>query len=226
MSKTLNEIVHSIRNQLIGHIGTDDTRIQESFIESQILSVRSTLLRQEQDLNKPISDDFYQVIDCIEVKCDKVVCKGITTSHYDTYADLPHTESVGKGVVYFGTIDGNIQFTEKSYTGFLYGSYALASGRMPYYTIVGNRAFIRNMPDKSIKFLRIVAILDNPLEHMEGCKYDARELHFPMPQNIIYQLEIIVIKQLLSTLNIPADETNNASDSAVLDQNEPIRRQI
>lgn len=226
MSKSLNEIVASIRNQLIGHIGTDDTRIQESFIESQVLSVRSTLLAQEQALNRPVSDDYYQVIDCIEVKCDPIVCKGITSSHYDTYAELPGTEAVGMGIVYLGSVDGNVQFTEKSYAGYLHGNYALASSRLPYYTIIDDKAFIKNMPDKSIKYLRLVAILTDPLQQMPGCRYDAKEMDFPMPQNMVYQLEVIVLKQLFSTLQIQADQTNNATDSPILDQDEPIRRQV
>lgn len=214
---SLAEIGFSIRNQIKGFVSSDDERIDIEFIYKKVHDVRSLLIKEEIDKNKALSNKFYQRICCLEVICKKEECDGIPsgTTHY--IVNLPPLEGVTPySIIYFGNDDGSITFTPKNYSGSLYSQYSQYTGKKPYYTVIDDIAYLYNLPTDELKYICIVGILENPMD--KGCYPLTENEEYPMPNNLVHKLELIVIKQLMSLLNIVPDDKNNATNNPIDDQ--------
>lgn len=216
MSVTLAEIGFSIRNQVKGFFSSDDERIDIEFIYKKVKDVRSLLIRELSNSRDPMDPALYQEICCLEVKCEEVVCNGIKSGVKQFYIELPFIENIRNAIAFLGTADRKIQFKERSYMGKLFGHAATWTGNTPYFTIVDDKAILGNLPTTGLKFLCLVAILEDPLN--ERCYLRDENEHYPIPSNMVHQLELIVIKQLMSVLQLPTDLKNNAVDSPKEDQ--------
>jgi hypothetical protein len=99
--------------------------------------------------------------------------------------------------------------------GKLYGNYSAWTGNKPYYTIVGTEFKVGNIPTTGLKYVCLIGILSNPLD---GKCYTATENDpYPVPNHIVHELELIAIKQLMSTLNVPPDVKNNSQENPRID---------
>lgn len=208
---TLAEIAYSIRNQLEGQVVSDDHRLRLKFIQKQIRGIRSLLLAEE--LNKGIGIDqgFLQVIECLEVKCDRVTCNGNTMPFKTHFVNVPPITMVGNNPVYLGLLDGATPFERVSYASFLNWTGGSFSFKRPAYSLIDNMALLKFFPTGT-KWIRLVAALDDPMNG--GCVILKEKDPYPLPERLIYQLELLVIKQLLSTLPIPGDMVNDGTDMA------------
>lgn len=208
---TLAEIRYSIRNQLEGQVVTDDHRLRIRFIDKQIRSIRSLLLAEELNRGLGIDQAFLQVIDCLQVKCDKVTCNGNTLPFKTHFVDVPPITSHGSNPIYLGLIDGTLPFERVSYSAFLQWTGGSFSFKRPAYALIDGMALLKFFPIGT-KWIRLVAALDDPMNG--GCVTLKENDPYPLPERLVHQLELLVIKQLLSTLPIPGDLVNDAVDAA------------
>lgn len=214
MGKPLDKIVSTIRNQLTGHLPTDDTRLEGELIEDMILDVRAIVIRDFYKSNYFLEDSFFQIHNAVEVKSINVSpVEGLEEENPELYSDVPVILSgVGfANVRYFGTIDNRNSFARLSTSGFNVTEGKLFTRNGPYYTISGNKITLKNLPNLGIKYLRMIAIF-----------YDPRKVYgfnplldFPVPDSMIHKVELITIRQLSSTLGIPPDIINDAQDVIV-----------
>lgn len=209
--KTLAEIGYSIRNQVKGHFSSDDERIDILLVYKMMNDVRSVLIQQELRA-KSIDEGFYQEVSCLEVKCGEIECKGLKSGDVEYYVDLPPLELgiAENGIKYFGGVDRVSPFNPKSFQGWQYAKYSKYTGKSPNYTIVGDKALLGNLPSTDMKFMSIIGIFEDPIDL--GCYKLKEDDVYPIPAYLIHKLELICIKQLLSTINITPDEVNNTTD--------------
>lgn len=218
---TLAEITFSIRNQLQGQVVTDDHRLRIPFIHHHIRNVRSLLLDEEISAGIGLDPAFLQIIDCLEVKCDRVVCNGRALPFATKYVDMPSISSKVGNPTYLGLVDGSLAFERLSYTAWLNftgGSFAF---RRPAYALVDGMAILKYIPPNT-KWLRLVGALDDPING--GCMLLGENDTYPIPQRLVHKLELLVIKQLMSTLPIAGDPVNDAADPQTVGAPQPKKR--
>jgi len=121
------------------------------------------------------------------------------------------------GVKYFGTTDKKTPFRRVSYPGYLYSDHESYTSKAPSYTLLDTKAFLKNLPTDTLKFICIIGIFENPRGH---CK---PEDAFPIARHLVHKLELIAVKQLVSTISIGPDEYNNAKDDSPMPINPPSK---
>ncbi len=210
MAKTLAEIGYSIRNQIKGYFSTDDERISIEFIYAKAWDIRSMLIKEEYRKFRQLNDQDYISECCLEVCCDETVCEGEDSLAKDHYVNIPTLESAlgYNGVKYFGTTDKKTPFRRVNYPGYLYSDYESYTKNVPTYTLVDTKAFLKNLPTDTLKFICIIGIFENPRGHCDP------EDAFPIARHLVHKLELIAVKQLMSTIVIGPDEVNNARDDS------------
>lgn len=213
---SLASIGFSIRNQIKGFFSTDDERIDIELIYKQIKDVRALLIKDEINTVKAVNNAFYQTISCLELKCRSIICDGIDSEEKEYFVEIPVLADAGTHTIkYFGSADKKTSFNQRNYQGHLYGNASPWTGSCPCYTIIGGEALIGNVTSDELKYLTLVAILDDPLNG--GCFTLGENDPFAIPQSVVHKLELIVIKQLLSVINIIPDIKSNAANSSVED---------
>jgi hypothetical protein len=206
---TANQIIYSIKNRLEGFLPSDDSVLDPEYIADRISLARSELVRKLENQKVPIDDDFYQKVCCLEVKCEDTICgKYDIASHF--YVDVPATIAISTGIKYFGTASLGNGFQYTSNSGFINNQFSQIASRGSYYTFVGGRAYVRNLPTPETTYLCMIAILDNPLaDKCPGLSYDEE---YPIPGMYVQEVEDMVVQMLLPSMAILADQVNDASN--------------
>jgi hypothetical protein len=207
---TLAEIGFSIRNQVKGYFSSDDERIDIELIYKMVKQTRSTMAKNRYKEVGSVDELMYQEICCLKVNCKEIVCNGIPSGEQEYYVDLPILEDIYGNIKYFGSGDKKYSFTEKTFRGSLYAKNSPYTHSLPYFTRIQNRAILGNMPTPDMEFVCIIALLADPLNG--GCYLLDESNDFPLSSNMIHELELICIKQLLSTLQIAPDNKNDANN--------------
>ena len=210
MSKTLAEIGYSIRNQVKGYFSTDDERIDIQLVFDKAWDVRSLLLKEEYRQFKTINDQDFTTECCLEVQCDVIVCGEYNSGVKEFYVTIPKVEaSLGQNAIkYFGTVDKKNPFRRSNYQGFLYSEHEKYTGKAPSFTFIDDKAILKNMPTSGMKFVCLIAVFEDPRNF---CEPDSP---FPIARHLVHKLELLVIQQLMSTIQLGPDERNNARDES------------
>ena len=211
MGKPLPKIVSSIRNPILAHAPTDDSRLEPEYIEDMVLDVRATLIKEFYTSNYYLDDSFFQVYDGIEIQSEKVtVPAGVQDDFPELFAKIPALQShVGfKNIRYFGSIDGRYNFTRKSMSGFISTEGLLFTMNEPVYTVSGTKVQLKNLPNLGMKYGRLIAVFYDP-RLIPGFNEDE---DFPVSDGMIHKLEIICKKNIMSSMGIPPDIINDAQD--------------
>lgn len=209
---TIAQLRNSIRNQVVGQVPTDDTRLRDRFIDYLIRTIRSQMASEDSARGTGIDQAFYQTIDCLEIKCGTVKCAGRTIED-TSYVEIPVVTSGRDGIAFLGSVDG-IGFSRRSLTAFIYGPASNRGGvKKPFFTVMVDRILLKNVPG-SMKLVRMQAVLEDPMT--KSCLPLTQNDAYPIPDNRVHQLELLCIKQLLATLPITADQVNDAQDDAVV----------
>jgi hypothetical protein len=220
MGKSLKRMVFTIRNQFSSFVVTDDSRLKKELVEDMVLDVRALLAKEVFTANKSLGDEWYQDYTGIEVLSKKPeMPNGVKEEHPDIYSNLPVLQSdIGfRNIRYLGTVDGRKNFTRVSYSGFLSTNGRLVTSNEPFYTVTGHTVIYKNLPNIGIKYVRLIGVLYDP---REAINFD-EEKDFPMPDAQSHKCELIVIKQLSSTLGVQPDIVNDAAD---VNQGQPSGR--
>jgi hypothetical protein len=205
----LEEIRASLRRQLTGHKLTDDTRLEEPFIDYIIRSKRSVLIRDQAKPGLGVSAAYYQDMSCLKVETAKIVCDGRESGIEYQVVEVPQTESIRGAVAYLGLVNGTEPFQELGLSSFLMATGGRMCRTRPSFTMLDGKAYLKFIPD-NLKVLRMIAILENPAENR--CILDFDKTDYPIPNDKIHQLEVLCLKQLLSTNPIQGDTINDGSD--------------
>jgi len=211
MGKSLKKIVFTIRNQFSSFAITDDSRLKKELVEDMVLDVRALLAKEVFTSNKFLGDEWYQTCEGIEIVSKKPeMPNGVIEEHPDIYSALPQLQSdIGfKNIRYLGTVDGRNNFTRLSYAGFISSNGRLVTDNDPFYTVSGHMVMYKNLPNIGQKYIKLIGVLYDPREALNFNE----DQDFPMPDAQVHKCELIVIKQLASTLGVQPDIVNDAAD--------------
>jgi hypothetical protein len=152
------------------------------------------------------------------MKCFKHSCTinniEFTSNYVNHYVDIPETiNGLSKPIRYIGNDSGK-KYTEVTLTEFFEVQHLEVGSFLPVYTRQGNKLFFRNTPTSGQIFVCMDII---PFDPRTLCETDYSKIDFPVPSE--YNLEILVTKDILSSMGIFIDETSNEDDDrSVSDQ--------
>lgn len=216
--KTKLDYVYSILESLTDFNLTDDHKIDEEWVSDKIDDVRATLIKGL----KNIHDDFYQLVCCIEIECEKPACdiNGVSIPSGDVLwkAELPSLIPLEKGnnIKYFGPPNLKSNFTQVSPSAFQTLEAREFTSDKTFYMILNGIAYFKNLPTSGIKYVCLAGLLLNP---ETACNYELQNSNYPVPSGL--KLEILVKQDILSTYNIKPDVKQDARDNT----NENVQQQ-
>ena len=238
MAKSTLNIIYSITDKIKPKLSDDTLLPDEEWILDKMNDVRANIIREVFTQTRKLDDMLYQQRDCIELECREIVCvtdlpyrsergesisdRDIKSGDIQYFIHLPELQGgIGwHNIKYLGLSDYKTGFERKSLIGFNNHEGALYTGREPAYTITdgiqsengGPEALVRNAPTAGVKFLGIIAIFSGPTTLCDTRLED----DYPLTDDLINRLELLVVRDILSTLGLPLDAYNDAS--AVEDQ--------
>lgn len=240
MAKTRAHI-DSIVEQCTGKVPSDDTRLEDLFVLHQMNTVRQVLIKEAFD-SGVVDEGFYQLKCCIPIECDRIICNGLDSGEKIFFSNLPKlVEGIGwSNITYFGNVEFakhrrglHNKWDRYTFSGFLSVEYQEWSLNRPAYTIIGGYkagsteidgtvALLKNLPNTGARSLCVNGIFANPEEGLcdEETVYD---IEYPIPGHLAYKLELIVIKQILSTEVTKGDESNDARDNTTNSNNTGVK---
>jgi hypothetical protein len=222
--KNLAIIRDSVIESLSNYFPSDDYRLDDLFIEDKIIDIRSELIKQYIEASKRVPIGFYQKILCIELKC-KNAAECVTGFPHPSIVWYFETPSIisdnikGVSIKYLGGLDmlspfkpiGLSTFGEIGLSGLLYHP------NITYYTYSGvnengqHEILVKNPPTGGSKYFGMIALFADPISAAQLCNTSHTDEF--IPREYIYKIELLVKKDILSTLGIPLDKINNATDN-------------
>lgn len=206
--KTLRETGYSILNAVNGFVTSDDQRVDIEWIYDKIWDVYAKLKNKYREKEGHLTPADYAQKCCLEIKCREEVCDGKKSGQKQYYVELPDIDWFGAEdpIVFFGSDNLETPATYKSINGFQNSSdETYISGKFMY-TIVGSEAWVKNLPTSSMTRICMITVLEEP-----GSKCSPDE-KFPAPRAFLFELELLVKRDILSTWGINPDLINNAND--------------
>jgi hypothetical protein len=225
MASTLNEIAYSI-TETINHFKVSSAdRIPLRFLYKKIADARATIIKNRMPF---VDQNLYQHLECLEFEDYQMVCDGFTSDTIIKLIRIPDTMSIldNKEFIYFGADS----FTERAkinvvtMESFLsYGSRRYTIGR-PVATRVPEGMIVRYLTSCNAKYFTAITVLLDPLS-ANGCQKLTPDDPYPIPQDYIMELELMVKKDILSSLNnkYPGDFKQNQSDNPAEEMDRPIK---
>lgn len=206
---TLNQIRNSIREQVTGYMATDDTRLEDGFIDNIVRTKRSLIIRDRAKNGLGVESAFYQDLPCIEVTHGSAMCEGVQLDPDESMAIIPAVEAFRGSIAYFGSVSGKHPYGEMGLSAYLNATGGRFCVSNPVYTKGVGVIRIKFM-DKQVERVRLLAVLEDPAAN--SCLLDFEDSPYPVPLNIVHQLETLCLKQIMSTLPITPDTANNGTD--------------
>lgn len=208
---TLSELRSSIKEQMLGYMPTDDSRLEEPFLDHLIRSKRSLIIRERAKFGLGVDQAFYQDLTCLKVERAPIKCDGITTKTEYPRIPVPAVEQFRGSIAYLGKLNFKEPFAQLSLSAFLRSTTSRMCVTHPAYTLLDGYAYLSGL-DLDTEIIRMVAVLENPAENK--CILNFEDQDYPVPMDASHQLELLCLKQLMSTLPIRPDTSNNAQDDS------------
>lgn len=211
MADTLRHIVYRIKEELSGYIITDDNPFDDDYLIDKINTVREVLIK-DHFKTEGIEGMFYTNICCLEIKCEENGCY-LDGTYYragTVYSvELPDLiSSVGwRNILYFGGVDKQSPYTRKTLDGFMSSSGALWTGHTEMFTIIGSKAYIKNLKTAGQLYVCLTGLLKDP---RQACDYLDGVTAYPVPD--VHKLELLVKKDIMSMYGIMGDVLHDGRD--------------
>lgn len=207
---TLAEIRSSILDQISGHLHTDDTLLTEEMIDYQIRKVRAMLFVDDLK-NTSVEAGYLSRLSCIPVETSTDDC-GCSDCPSQISACVPSLIG-GNSILYVGTPDFSKAFMFQPPQAFLSWKRSRWGVAGTMFTYYAGKLWFKDI-DQLMERIGLVAVLQDPLENT--CVVNVEEEPYPVPESKIHKLELLVIKQLLST-GVQPDLINNGNDNRQVD---------
>jgi hypothetical protein len=219
MSKTLPRIIESVREELSNYHLTDDFPMPYEYLVDKAIDAREALIKEEIDAGKTLDSRYYQKVCCLEVTCHREGCtvngQFIPSGSVTWEVKLPKLIS-GVGwlsILYLGTDEFKKSFTRKEFDAWMNLSGNIWTSTNPTFAVVGNSAYLKNMPTSDFKYICAILLLSNPVD---SCEWKEDENEFPVPSD--YKLQLLMVKDILSKFGVPKDKQDNATDPGAIAQ--------
>jgi hypothetical protein len=210
MAESLEQIAYRIRDSIKGYLPNQDEIMDIEIIYRKMAAVRSLLLKEQYNTQKYLDESIFGQKCCLEVQCSPIACDGIESGDVEYWVDAPNIEALldDQAIRYFGGPDMKSPYTHRSLNGANFQQYNTYTSHTPSYTITGTKFTLYNLPTKGLKYVCLVAVFEDV---MSVCK---PEDQFPLPSSLIHKMELLIKKDLMSTLALKPDLKNDAQDTA------------
>ena len=199
MTKTLDEIVESILEQLSGYHLNNDFPIDPDFLKSKIIEINGSLMRDEYSSTMKLSEQFYFPYFCNKVECVGYTCviDGIVVKKklpiYKVSMEYMQTGIGWADIAYFGLPNMRRNFKRTNINGLSSMEYRTWTGARSVYAKSGKDLYIINLPTSGTRILASMIVYADPRKS-PGWN-DATSI-LPTPSN--YKLELLVKRDILS----------------------------
>lgn len=220
---TIGDATSRVRNVL--KAVKEDPFMTDRFLYSLIMKYAKLLIyRQDQKGNLKQYTGLFEAIPCVDlIEVDKIeaCCLGIKTgcTFRRTKDPLPEMVDGGKGPVIRSvtTIDQSIRLKETypEVYGNLSSTTTFKYLKTKYFWYIGGHIYI---PDVEWENIRIVALFDDDTSAFD-CSIDAndclpaQERKLPIPENLFAEIEQMVLKEILTTGQIPSDGADDSQST-------------
>jgi len=192
---------------------TDDFEIDAEIIKDKINDVRSVLIAEEWKA-KMLDDQYYQKVCCLEIKCEDVACNvagvPMKAGQKQYYVELPalNNRIDWDNIKYLGTIDMANNFNRLTLSGMLSSDGNRWTAKDTFYTVINDRAILKNLPTANTRFLCLVGILDRP---NQSCDWLNDDTDYPCSN--VLKLEMLVKQDILSAYGLPKDKLQDSQEA-------------
>lgn len=214
MDKTLDRIAYSVIRQVKPRL-SDDVELSDQWVKDQAVIIRSTLIKEAYG-SKINMDHFYQKIDYAVVEKDDTYNINNLTFPLDAvkwYIQIPRTMSgiMWGDIKFVGDFDFDREYGRLTFTAFRMIKYDEYTSNDAYYTYSdeSGRLDLRN-PKDGVENITVLAIFEDPRE-ITGFVDDTTI--FPIPQTLLFKLEALLEKKILSTYGVPVDVLSDRLDN-------------
>lgn len=224
MGKTIQQIRDSIKEQVSAFYINDDNRIDNGWLEDEIVAINESLLREEIKANKTLPDRYFNFIEDIDVAREEVSSTTIagitlTSGDYIYKSVLPSLlDGVGwTNIKYLGitSLDADSSFTRKTMNGYMSSEGNKWTKDNTIYTVLGDMIFYKNLPTEGTRTVSGIFILS---DQRDGDGWSDSTSEFITPS--VYKLELLTIKQIFASYQVPADMINDANSFIQQKQND------
>jgi hypothetical protein len=209
----LSEIRSSILDQITGHLPTDDTRFDLEFIENLVREKRSLLIHDRAKTGLGVESAYYQDLSCLTITQEKLLCGGEDAGGVHACITVPSIERFRGAIAYLGRTSGDRPFGELGLSAFLRNAPDRFCRHTPVFTVLPGKIYLKNV-DPGMETVRMIAVLEDP--RADTCILDFEEAPYPVPAHALHQLELLCLKQMMSTLPIRPDRVNDGQDGQTL----------
>lgn len=165
----IRELIERVVHGYEEGMPSDDNRLANRRVYSELLSNGQKLLKQRLDAGQQPSDFQYSYIDCIQLQCDVVhecdcLPKSLGTKYWKSVHPLPEIMSSRKGLTinYISTLEG-ARYSKSSFKQLQYiekGS--RYTSKKPKWFIKNNHLFVKKSDE--VKVIAISAVFADPVE--------------------------------------------------------------
>lgn len=220
---TTRKIIDSIILELSGFVLSDENKIPDwHFFLDKLNHYRAVALRETTIMPESMYSDY----PCLKVKCEGNTCmidNVLVESPFKLYVTefKPLVDNVRlPTIAYFGLDAYRLNFSRLSITAFLNYEAMEYKTNIPVYTIVGNKAIIKNI-DKDIELLMMRALFKDPTSLCES----GLDKPYPCPDDILARAIRLVKMDALHAMNITSNIIDNNSNQDHIRQQQPEQPQ-
>lgn len=223
MTKTLNQIIETLMEEISSFKLNDDFPIDPDMLKDTVVGINGSLMREEYDRLGYLSEQFYMPYFCNQVECLGINCNinGVVIERklpiYKVTMEILQTGIGWSDVLYFG-----LSGMKKNFHRVSVGELATINDRTftagrPAYAKSGSDFWIVNLPSSGTRLLTSMVIYADP---RKSPGWSDEKSIFPTPSN--YKLEMLVKKDIIPSLG-HSDLADNAQRA--LAQNQPVKNQ-
>lgn len=201
-------MAYSVIEQASGFNVNDDNEYPVKLVEDILVAVNNSLIREAYKQGK-IDQLLYMEHEGMTIKpVEKQLTYNdipVDVNQHLSYVDLPLliTGIGNKNLMYFGTADYSINFSNKRFEKLINQKGVRYHLHNVSFSVVGNRAYFLASEVQGVKFVSAIGIWSDP---RTVSSYNAEEA-FPTTSD--YKMELLALQQLLSGKNIPFDIIND-----------------
>ena len=200
----LELMTYRVLEKVSGYNITDDFEIGDDFVRDIIINMRSTVLKEFLAEKRYIPKEMY--LEVLKLKVERSNPDETTTREYHVVLPSPLEAGIGKlDILYCGPNDEYNNLPRASLNGMYAWQFSEFGGKEMTYCVVGDRIKLVTSAQRGLKFLKVIGVFARPII-IEDVEY------FPIPETLAVKLEMLVVKDILSTFNVRNDDNNNASD--------------
>jgi hypothetical protein len=215
----LSKIIYDIQNLRNGGIQSDDNKLSDKEVKYLIDTYRATFIRQEIGKNYIVDSSIIQElkqVNIVQVNLTNNKFKDCNTFRISTDLTIPAFISAHTGILatYVGTVDGE-SFQKTTRQKASYDIHLPYTGNEIRWYIVNNDIYILSPKNRSLKYISIQGVFENPSDvrefNGEVVPFEYFDYDYPIKANMVDLIKKAVAEMDYKLLAMFKEDTLNNS---------------